>query len=215
MTTQTNSPSVSDRCSAAVYDPFFWLGERLGMAARRGKLLAGAQGAVLEIGAGTGLNLAHYPASGIDELVLTEPAEAMALHLEKRAVAHHGAPVRVVRARAEELPFADGAFDVVVSTMVLCTVGDPERALAEIERVLKPGGRLAFMEHLRSDSPRWARWQDRFEAPWAAFGNGCRCNQPTLDLIGASNLRLDGVERAHWTGMPPLIRPLALGAALR
>lgn len=120
-----------------------------------------------------------------------------------------------MRAQAEQLPFADATFDVVVSTMVLCAVQDPAGALAEIERVLKPGGKLVFVEHLRSDSARWARWQDRFERPWAAFGSGCRCNQPTLDLIGRSNLRLEGVDRAHWTGMPPMIRPLAVGAARR
>src|ERR1700741_5231693 len=96
MTTQTNSPSVSDRCSAAVYDPFFWLGERLGTAPRRGKLPARGAGAHPGVGAGTGLNLAPSRASGIEELVLTEPDGAMALHLEKRAPAHHGAPVRVV-----------------------------------------------------------------------------------------------------------------------
>jgi len=208
---ETPTPTLAERYSARAYDPFLWLGERLGMARRRRELLADAHGEVLEIGAGTGLNLAHYPAA-VERLVLTEPVEGMARALERR-VRRLGANARVARAAAERLPFPDDSFDVVVSTLVLCTVEDPERALGEIARVLRPGGRLLFIEHLRSDHGRWAGWQDRLEGAWAAFGDGCRCNQPTLELLERSPLRLGGLERAAWTGMPPMVRPLAIGAA--
>ena len=160
------------RIGAWVYDPFLWLGERLGMARHRRDLLAYAEGRVLESGAGTGLNVRHYRNS-IEALVLTEPVEPMASKLERR-VERLGPLMRVCRTPAEALPFADHSFDTVVSTMVLCTVEDPVRALSEIARVLRPGGRLLFIEHMRSDTERWGRWQDRLERPWASFGWGCR-----------------------------------------
>lgn len=200
-----------DRIAARLYDPFLWLGERRGMRGHRAELLDGARGRVLEIGAGTGLNLRHYPAA-VGELVLTEPVEPMARALERR-LARDGTGGSVHRAAAEELPFPDDSFDTVVSTLVLCTVEDPERAIAEIERVLRPGGRLLFIEHLRSDNERWARWQDRLERPWKAFGDGCRCNRPTLELLGRSGLALGAVSRGRWHGMPPVVRPLAIGRA--
>ena len=199
------------RIGARIYDPFLWFGERLGMARHRRDLLAHAEGRVLEIGAGTGLNLSHYRDS-IEALVLTEPVEPMAGKLERR-VERLGASARVHRAPAEALPFADHSFDTVVSTMVLCTVEDPVRSLSEIARVLRPGGRLLFIEHLRSDTERWGRWQDRLERPWASFGCGCRCNRRTLELIAQSPLRVEASARASWRGMPPLVRPLTIGSA--
>ncbi|HYP47790.1 MAG TPA: class I SAM-dependent methyltransferase [Thermoleophilaceae bacterium] len=214
-TTHIQAPAeaatLAERVDAAIYEPFLWLGERLGMARHRRELLAAARGEVLEIGAGTGLNLGLYPAA-VSSLVLLEPVEGMARRLEGR-LAISGRAGRVCRAPAERLPFADDSFDTVVSTLVLCTVEDPERALAEIERVLRPDGQLLFIEHLRSDEERWARWLDRLEAPWASFGSGCRCNQPTLDILAQSRLRLARLERASWKGMPRVVRPLAIGAA--
>ncbi|HWM11820.1 MAG TPA: class I SAM-dependent methyltransferase [Solirubrobacteraceae bacterium] len=200
-----------DRVFARVYDPFLWLGERLGMDRHRRDLLAHAEGRVLEIGAGTGLNLRHYGA--FEALVLAEPIEPMARALERR-VERWGRPARVHRAPAEALPFADDSFDTVVSTLVLCTVADPALAISEIARVLRPGGRLLFVEHLRSDAERWARWQDRLERPWAAFAGGCHCNRNTLDLIADSPLRVDESARASWHGMPPVVRPLTIGRAI-
>ncbi len=210
----TNEPHISlyERFSARIYDPVVWLGERRGMAKRRRALLAAARGRVLEIGAGTGLNVPHYP-PGIDELVLTEPVASMARRLERRAAMRAGEMPRVVVAPAERLPFPDDAFDTVVSTLVLCTVPEPDRALAEIRRVLKPGGSLLFLEHVRSDVERWGRWQDRLVRPWAAFASGCRCNRNTLDLVEASGMRVAKVDRRKWSGMPRVVRPLAIGSA--
>jgi len=191
--------------SALLYDHVLARGERDGMAARRSALLDGVRGRVLEVGAGTGLNVRHYPL-GVD-LTLTEPDRAMAARLRKRAGA-----VRVVDAPAEALPFPDDAFDVVVSTLVLCTVDDPAAALAEVRRVLRPGGRLVFIEHVRAPSRPLARWQDRLAWPWRKVAAGCRCNQPTLELLRAAGLAVTARDDA-WRGMPALVRPLVVGEA--
>ena len=197
------------RLAARLYDPFLALGERRGMRRCRRELLAQAEGRVLEIGAGTGLNLPHFPA-GVRELVLSEPDPAMRAVLERRAAR---GPARVVAAPAEALPFPDDAFDTVVSTMVLCTVQDVTAAIAETRRVLRPGGRLLFAEHVRAGSPLLARCQDRLAGGWAAFAQGCRCNQATEALL-AGAFRLERVERARWRGMPALVRPLIVGAGV-
>jgi ubiquinone/menaquinone biosynthesis C-methylase UbiE len=196
------------RLGARMYDPFLALAERRGMTSRRRALLSSARGRVLELGAGTGLNLAHYPAE-LDELVLTEPEPAMRARLERR-LARSGREATIVAAPAEALPFADGAFDTVVSTLVLCTVRDPQAAIREVRRVLAPGGRLLFAEHVRAASPRLARWQDRLAGPWAAFAQGCRCNVST-DTLLARELHLRRVERDRWRGMPALVHPLIVG----
>ena len=103
---------------------------------------------------------------------------------------------RLVDAPAEQLPFPDGSVDTVVSTFVLCTVDDPELALREIVRVLRPDGQFLFLEHVRSDSPRLAAWQDRLAEPWRRFARGCRCNQATAELIATCGLALDDVHEA-------------------
>jgi ubiquinone/menaquinone biosynthesis C-methylase UbiE len=195
------------RWGARLYDPFLALGERLGMRDHRRALLARAEGRTLELGAGTGLNLAHYPA-GV-ELVMSEPEPAMRAALERR-LSRSDRSARVLAAPAEALPFADATFDTVVSTMVLCTVYDATAAIAEARRVLKPGGRLLFVEHVRAQSPRLARWQDRLARPWAAFAQGCRCNLDTEALL-ARELSLERVAHARWRGMPALVHPLIVG----
>lgn len=199
------------RLSAFLYEPILWWAERAGNADRRRKLLASASGRVLEIGAGTGLNLAHYP-GGLDRLVLAEPERNMAKRLERR-LAKLGRPAEVVRAPAEALPFDDAAFDTVVSTFVLCTVEDPRAALAEVARVLRPGGSLLFLEHVRSEEPRLARWQERLHDPWNAFADGCSCNRRTLELLKGQRFVINVVDRLEWRRMPPIVRPLIHGCA--
>jgi ubiquinone/menaquinone biosynthesis C-methylase UbiE len=200
--------AIYPRIFAALYDLSFHRGERAGMAERRRRLLATAQGRVLEIGAGTGLNLPYYT-DAVSELVLTEPEAPMARRLARRAGGRE-----VVSARAEALPFADASFDTVVSTLVLCTVEDPAGALAEARRVLRPGGRLLFIEHVRADGGL-ARWQDRLEGLWRHVGNGCHANRDTLTTLSANGFAVSDVETATWRKMPRLVRPLILGHAVK
>ena len=200
------------RVFAAGYEHWTRAAERAGLRDHRRRMLAALRGHVVEIGPGPGLNFPYYP-SAVTELTLAEPDDAMADKLENR-FARSGRAGRVVRAPAEDLPVPDGAADHVVATFVLCTVDDPEQALREIRRVLKPGGSFVFMEHVRSTEPRLAAWQDRLAPLWLRFGHGCRCNRPTPDTLAAfdglevGELRRDSMPRAV-----PLIRPLAIGTA--
>lgn len=198
------------RVMSIAYDPFLWVGERLGMRRRRAWLLGQARGRVLEIGAGTGLNLSHYPAR-LDRLLLTEPDPAMAARLRRR-LARSGSTAEVQQARADRLPADDRSVDTVVSTMVLCTVPDPAAALAEIRRVLCAGGRLLFCEHVLSEAPRVAARQRRWAGPWSAFAMGCRCDRPLLADI-ADGFTTEQIRAAIWRGMPSLVHPLVFGIA--
>jgi ubiquinone/menaquinone biosynthesis C-methylase UbiE len=198
------------RIGALLYDPFLWVAELAGMRRSRRALLTQASGRVLEIGAGTGLNLAHY-LDEIDELVLAEPEPAMRERLTRR-IRRCGSHAAVVDAPAEALPFADGSFDTVVCTLVLCTVNAPDRALSEVGRVLRPDGRLLFIEHVRADSPTLAYLQDRLLEPWRRFACGCRCNRATVELMRACGFHVDA-RQSPWHAMPPIVRPLVSGHA--
>lgn len=208
----SDSPSLAQRLAAAMYDPVLSIGERTGMREWRRERIAGASGTVVEIGAGTGLNFQHY-GQGVDQLLPTEPDEAMARRADDRLRVARGS-ASVVRAPGEALPMADGSVDTVVGTLVLCTVPEPDAVLREIKRVLKPGGRFLFVEHVRSESDRLAGWQDRLMRPWRAFASGCRCNQDTLRLIEGV-LPVENVERRTWRGMPPIVSPVITGEAVR
>jgi SAM-dependent methyltransferase len=199
------------RAFALLYDPIVWVSERAGLRAHRKQLLSRARGYTVEIGSGTGLNLPHYP-DDLDELVLAEPDAPMRARLERK-LSRSKRPARLIDAPAERLPFPDKSVDTIVSTLVLCTVDAPDLALREIARVLRPEGQLLFLEHVRSESPMLARWQDRLSAPWRGFARGCRCNRATAELIGTCGLQLGQTHEASWHGMPPIVRPLIIGRA--
>jgi SAM-dependent methyltransferase len=217
--------SLSGRIFAAMYDRLGPAAERAGLAEMRRALLAEAHGRTLELGAGTGLNLPHYPPA-VTELTLTEPEAPMAKRLERhlaeqvgapgpaRDLAEAGRPVEVVRAGAEALPFADDSFDTVVATLVLCTAADPARALDEVARVLVGGGRLLFLEHVRSDDAGRARWQDRLARPWGVLGHGCRPNQDTGALLRGSPLTVERLDATRLPKALPLVRPAITGSAV-
>ena len=190
--------------------------ERAGLGEMRRRLLASASGRVLELGAGTGSNLEYYT-DAVTELVLAEPDPHMAAILRERLQSDGtaaGAP-SVIEAPAEALPFDDGSFDVVVSTLVLCTVEDPVRAVTEVRRVLVEGGRFLYLEHIRSARPGLARWQDWLERPWGWVAGGCHPNRPTDELLAGAGFWIDSLERDKFPKGPPLIRPVIHGVAIR
>lgn len=201
------------RAFAALYDRGLKATEEAGLRQMRRELLAGAAGRVVELGAGTGVNLDLYP-DALEDLVMVEPDPHMAKRLRAKLAGSKRA-AGVVEAPAERLPFEGSSFDTAVATLVLCTVPDPAAALAEAARVLKPGGRLLFAEHVRANDPALARWQDRLEKPWRFLGDGCHCNRDTVTTIEASPLTLDAVERGEMPKAPPIVRPLVYGSAVR
>jgi ubiquinone/menaquinone biosynthesis C-methylase UbiE len=193
------------------YDWFMGQAERAGLHDMRRELLAEARGRCLEIGAGTGLNLDLWPAD-VEELVLSEPDPKMAAQL-RRKLRRSGRELQLVEAPGERLPFDDDSFDTVALTLVLCTAPDPGAVLREASRVLKPGGRFLFLEHVRAEDPKLARWQDRFHGPWYLFGDGCHCNRDTPTEIERSPLQLEHLERGAIPKAVPIVRPMVTGAA--
>lgn len=201
------------RAFSAAYDRGFQGAEDAGLREMRRELLAQARGRVLELGAGTGLNLDHYPQS-IESLTMVEPDPHMTKQLrQKLADSGRSAEVSVVEAPGEDLPFPDSSFDTVVVTLVLCTVPDQAASLSEIKRVLAPGGELLFLEHVRAHDEGLAKWQDRLEGPWKFLADGCRCNRDTVSAIGAAGFELGEVESGELQKLPALVRPLVTGSA--
>jgi ubiquinone/menaquinone biosynthesis C-methylase UbiE len=199
------------RLFAALYDTVGKGSEEAGMRDERHRLLAEASGATIEVGAGTGLNLQHYPGA-VTRLVLSEPDRHMRTRLGKR-VAELNPDAEVVDAPAEQLPFPDATFDTAVVTYVLCSVPDQQAALAEIARVLKPDGRLLFLEHVRSDDPKIAKRQDRIRPLYNLVG--CNPNRDTLAAIEASAFDVDSVRHGEVPKAPKVERPLIAGIARR
>jgi ubiquinone/menaquinone biosynthesis C-methylase UbiE len=204
--------SVRERIFAALADPLSARWERQYGAELRRRLLAEARGRVLEIGVGTGQSFAHYPP--VEELVGIEPSEPMLQRARQRA-AEAGREVTLVEAPAEQLPFEDDSFDTVVTMAVLCTVDDPERSLQEIKRVLRPGGRFRFSEHVRAPDPNLARWQDRLELPWRFVAGGCHPNRRTLETIEGAGFEVTDLEQGELTGLPRLVQPYVMGTAIQ
>ena len=201
---------------ARFYDRLTARTERAGLGEMRRELLASASGRVLELGSGTGHNLQYYTAA-VTELVMTEPEPHMARQLRDRVAREPNAvgKLTVMEISAEGLPFDDSGFDVVVATLVLCTIPDPLRALAEARRVLVEGGRLLYLEHVRSNRPGLARWQDRLERPWGFFSGGCHPNRDTGQLLADAGFWIDSLEDKKLPKAPPLVRPMIRGVARR
>src|SRR5689334_3970700 len=181
------------------------------MSEKRAQLLAPAEGSVLEIGGGTGFNLPYYPAA-VTSITVTDPVDGMLDRTRARA-AKLGKEITATKTGAEELPFEDGSFDTVLASLVLCSVRSQDRALAEMRRVLKPGGRYLFLEHVRSDDERIARRQDRLTGIWKRVCFGCHPNRDTLPPI-ESAFTVDEVERGEAQHFgPKIVRPYVLGQA--
>ena len=188
-------------------------GEEAGARKHRQRLLAGVRGRVIEVGAGNGLNFAHYPPE-VNEVVAVEPEDYLRAKAEEAA---ETAPVAisVVGGVADRLPGEDSSFDAAVASLVLCSVPDQARALAEIRRVLKPDGELRFYEHVLAESPRRARVQNRVAWFWPKVGGGCHPNRDTVGAIERAGFEISSCERFRFQPTPLQIpvAPHVIGVA--
>jgi ubiquinone/menaquinone biosynthesis C-methylase UbiE len=205
--------SIWGHVFAAMYDRMLGKTERAGLGEHRRALLAEATGDVLEIGGGTGANLQYY-GDTVRSLTIVEPEKPMLRRLEQH-IEQSGRQAKALRAPAEDLPFNDASFDAIVSTLVLCTVDDVPRALRELCRVLRPGGKLLFIEHVRSDDEKLARTQDRMLPINVRIGHGCHPNRRTLDSIRDAGFEITSLEHDTLKHTPKFIRPLIVGVATR
>jgi ubiquinone/menaquinone biosynthesis C-methylase UbiE len=198
-------PTVDHPRCARLYARQSIEADRLGLADRRAQLLEGLAGRVLEIGAGNGLNFRHYPAT-VDEVVAVEP-ERHLRELAVTAAADASVPVTIVDALAEELPAADAAFDAAVASLTLCSIGDVERALAELHRVVRPDGELRFFEHVASPRAAVRTLQRAADATvWPRLAGGCHLARDTNRLIEAAGFEIVRCERFAFR-IPPLDPP--------
>jgi ubiquinone/menaquinone biosynthesis C-methylase UbiE len=198
------------RLFAALYDPLMRSAEQRFFSGQRRRLAESLAGRVLDLGAGTGANFPHIP-GGVD-IVAVEPDP----HMRRRARARASdlaLAVRLLADRAEQLSLADESVDHVLATLVLCTVTDPGRALAEARRVLRPGGSLRFLEHVRSERSGWARLQDVAAPVWKRIAAGCHPNRDTVGAIEGAGFRMSDLEQLDWGPVPGRI--MARGIALR
>jgi ubiquinone/menaquinone biosynthesis C-methylase UbiE len=197
---------------APLYDRVMHASEEACLKDWRRALLRPARGRVLEIGAGTGANLPHYGPE-VSELVLAEPDPRMRRQLAQ-ALESASRRATLSDARADALPFEDARFDAVVSTLVLCSVGSLERSLSEIARVLTPGGRLYFLEHVAADErPERLRWQRLAEPVWKRIAGNCHLTRRTEDAIASAGFEIETITRESIRKAMALARPSIRGVA--
>jgi ubiquinone/menaquinone biosynthesis C-methylase UbiE len=185
---------------ATGYDRFLWPLERIFFARARRQLIAGANGRVLELAVGTGVNLPLYPreacAIGLDN-------SAKMLRAARRRVSD--GCMRLLQADAARLPFASNHFDAVISTLLYCSLDDPAGTLAEVRRVLRPGGQLMMMEHVRGAPPIMGLLTDVLNVPWHAFSRSCRLNRQPLEALQSAGFRIIAEQRHALTIVQTII----------
>ncbi len=180
----------------------------------RPETIAQAHGEVLEVGFGTGLNLRHY-GEGVHSVTGLYPMRTEGVRVVEDRIGRARFPVERTALRADgDLPFDAGRFDCVVTTWTLCSIPDALRALAEMRRVLKPGGTYLFVEHGRSENERTARWQDRLNPLWRRIAEGCNMNRRVDELVEKGGFELAAMERFRGRG-PALLTAMYRGAAIR
>jgi ubiquinone/menaquinone biosynthesis C-methylase UbiE len=196
---------------AAVYDGMMRGSEEACLGQWRAELLRELSGSVLEIGAGTGATLSLYPKT-VTRLVMCEPDPHMRRKLEaKRGTA---ANLEISASSIQDLPFKENSFDAVVCSLVLCSVPDQQAALAQVRRVLKPGGRLVFLEHVAADGkPKRLKWQRRIEPVWKRLTGNCHLTRRTEAAIEAAGFRIERIQRESMRKALPVCRPSIRGIA--
>ena len=164
----------------------------------RRRVVSAAEGRVLEVGIGSGLNLPLY-GPAVRTVIGLDPSEEL-LRMARERAAATPIPVELLEASAEAVPLDAASIDTVVTTWTLCTIPDANRALGELRRVLKPGGALLFVEHGRAPEPGVALWQERLDPLWRRIAGGCHLNRKIDDLISSSGFRLDTLANARLPG---------------
>lgn len=188
---------------AAMYDKMLASEEKKFLGAIRAEMLKDVTGNVLEIGAGTGVNFQYYQPGA--QVTAAEPDPYMLERARKRA-SEAKVAIELHQVSAEELPFPEGSFDFVIATLVLCSVSDPRKVLAEVKRVLKPGGELRLYEHVRYQNPIGALSQDLISPAWQWFGAGCHPNRNTERYVRDTGFELSNVRiRKELPPIPPMI----------
>jgi ubiquinone/menaquinone biosynthesis C-methylase UbiE len=198
---------------ATIYDGMMRGSEEACLGQWRAELLRELSGSVLEVGAGTGATLALYPKT-VTRLVMCEPDPHMRRKLEEKR--GRASNVEISAFSIQDLSFAENSFDAVVSSLVLCSVRDPQAALAQIRRVLKPGGRLVFLEHVAADGkPNRLKWQRRIEPVWKHLMGNCHLTRRTEAAIEAAGFRIERIQRESMRKALPVCRPSIRGIARR
>lgn len=178
---------------ARMYERITAESERRGTAEHRDRALAGLSGRVIEVGAGNGMNFRHYP-NTVTEVVAVEPENNLRA-LAERAADTSPVPVTVIAGHGDALPYNAATFDAAVVSLVLCSVPEPGHFLAEVRRVLKPGGQLRFFEHVRSATRLFGVFQDVITPVWSAIGGGCHLNRDSRTAIETAGFEIDDVDR--------------------
>ena len=205
--------SIRSYFMAKFYDASMEKFEEACLSDWRSDLLSRVRGNVLEVGSGTGGNLSHYPTS-ITSLVLTEPDAHMLKLLRKKVEEKYGGKFITKKNAADSIEFPDHSFDSVVSTLVLCSVGSPRAAAQEIARVLKPGGKLYFIEHvLAKDRPHLIKWQKFFQPLWKYFSGNCHLTRDTETEIANAGFSFDKIECVIASGGPSIVSSTIKGIA--
>lgn len=172
------------------------------LAPYRTRVISHAEGRVLEIGIGSGLNLPYYSAQ-TERVIGLDPSPKL-LAMTRKAAQRASIPVELIENSAESIPLYNRSIDTVVTTWTMCSIPDVQRALGEMRRVLKPTGRLLFVEHGRSPDPRVRRWQDRLTPVWRRFSGGCHLNRAISELIESAGFRIERIETGYMRGPKPM-----------
>jgi len=200
---------------AKFYDKFMEDAEKKCLREWRAALLQNVSGVVLEIGCGTGLNLEYY-SPNLQNLILLEPDVHMRKQLNEKIISKNHPNVEVLDGSAESIPLMDASCDVVVSTLVLCSVEDQKKALSEIYRVLRPEGKLIFLEHVAANNNvKRLKWQNRLEPFWKIITCGCHLTRQTDTAMLEAGFVFEGIERQSIRGVPPIVRPSIKGVAVK
>jgi ubiquinone/menaquinone biosynthesis C-methylase UbiE len=203
------------RFFAIIYDPLIAKTETACLKDWRNDLLQNAFGKVLEVGAGTGVNLAYYP-DKVEELIISEPDEFMRKRLIGKLENSTIKNTSIKEFGMEDIDLADESVDCVVSTLVCCSVNDPEKSLQQAYRVLKPGGKFLFLEHVAAENnPKRLKWQNRINPIWKCISGNCHTNRDTEKSILKTGFKIQKIEKASMRKAPAIVRPTIRGIAIK